>query len=35
MFSTEKKGVIGAIGACKAHNSAKKSAKFRKLKNQR
>lgn len=31
MFSTEYEGVIGAIGACKAHNSAKSSAKYRNL----
>jgi hypothetical protein len=28
MFSTEYEGGIGAIGASKAHNSAKNSAKF-------
>jgi hypothetical protein len=28
MFSTEWKGVIGAIGASEAHNSTKNSAKF-------
>ena len=33
MFSTEEKGVIGAIGACKAHNSVKNSAKFCNVRN--